>query len=178
MSDPIPPSDPLGSDRAFRFKSGTVIRAGWLAHDLPFLTRSLRYLLRPQGEQLRTDFALEAGDIGVLAVVASNPGVSQNDLAASLVLKKSAVTRVVQRLERRGFLHRERSTSDRRSNHLTLTAMGAALTRNVQQATLGQHATWFDGIDPAERAVFFDVLNRLVARLAESRVDDDSDDDD
>ena len=33
-------------DRAFRFRSGAVVRAGWLAGDLPFLTRSLRFLLR------------------------------------------------------------------------------------------------------------------------------------
>lgn len=156
-------------DRAFRFKSGAVVRAGWLARDLPFLTRSLRYLLRPQGESLRGEFALESGDIGVLAVVAANPGVTQNDLAASLVLKKSAVTRVVQRLERRGFLSRRRSAVDRRANLLSLTAEGARVALAVQQATARRHEGWFDGIDPAERAVFFDVLFRLVGQLAEAQ---------
>ena len=78
-------------DRAFRFRSGAVVRAGWLAGDLPFLTRSLRYLLRAPSDDLRAEFGLDAGDVGVLAVVDTNPGVTQNDLAASLVLKKSAV---------------------------------------------------------------------------------------
>lgn len=166
MSDPVQPAPQ--EDRAFRFKSGAVIRAGWLAEDLPFLTRSLRYLLRPQGEGLRHDFALEAGDIGVLAVLDANPGVTQNDLAASLVLKKSAVTRVVQRLETRGFLTRERSATDRRANLLTLTAEGTRCARAVQEATRLRHADWFTGITAQERAVFFDVLYRLVDRLAET----------
>ncbi|MCB1390854.1 MAG: winged helix-turn-helix transcriptional regulator [Rhodobacteraceae bacterium] len=166
MSDtpaPLPPAD-----RAFRFKSGAVVRAGWLATDLPFLTRSLRYLLRTQGDALRLEFGLENGDIGVLAVVASNPGVTQNDLAASLVLKKSAVTRVVQRLERRGLLSRRRSPLDRRANLLSLTGDGQAIARALKIATATRHDVWFAGIAPEERVLFFDVLFRLVDHLAET----------
>ena len=153
-------------DRAFRFRSGAVVRAGWLAGDLPFLTRSLRYLLRAPSDDLRAEFGLDAGDVGVLAVVDTNPGVTQNDLAASLVLKKSAVTRVVQRLEKRGFLSRRRSTSDRRANRLTLTPEGAQLAGAVRAAMTARHADWFADIAPEDRAVFFDVLFRLVDHLA------------
>lgn len=159
---------PATPDRAFRFKSGAVVKAGWLAHDLPFLTRSLRYLLRAQGDALRHEFDLENGDIGVLAVVAANPGVTQNDLAASLVLKKSAVTRVVQRLETRGMLVRRRSPQDRRAKLLTLTESGARVTGALQAATAERHEAWFAGIAPEERAVFFDVLFRLVDHMAET----------
>lgn len=166
-SDRAPPPD-----RAFRFKSGAVVRAGWLAQDLPFLTRSLRYLLRAEGESLRQEFGLENGDIGVLAVVAANPGVTQNDLAASLVLKKSAVTRVVQRLEERGLLSRRRSPQDRRANLLTLTEAGATLTEAVHRASAARHAGWFAGIGPTEQAQFLDVLFRLVDRLAETHSGD------
>ena len=175
MSEETAPNIP--QDRAFRFKSGAVIRAGWLASDLPFLTRSLRYLLRAQGEALRLEHQLESGDIGVLAVVSSNPGVTQNDLAASLVLKKSAVTRVVQRLEKRGFLTRRRSPQDRRANLLTLTESGEAISARVRAATMARHDQWFEAITPDERAVFFDVLFRLVDHLAETHSGDLSDSD-
>ena len=170
-------SSPSPQNRAFALRSGAAIRAGWLGEDIQFLTRSLRFLLRPQGEAVRGRFALEAGDIGVLAVIGANPGVSQNDLAASLVLKKSAVTRVVQRLEKRGFVARQRSTLDRRANCLTLTGPGAALTDAVREATRMQQAHWFDGIDPARAEAFFDVMHLLLARLAEAGGDDGADDD-
>lgn len=158
-------SDAPDPDRSFALRSGAEVRLGWLGGDVQFLTRSLRFLLRPQGGAIRQAFALEAGDIGVLAMIAANPGISQNDLAASLVLKKSAVTRVVQRLEQRGFLHRTRSTRDRRANHLVLTEAGGALAGALRQATQDQQTAWFDGIDPARRAAFFDVLHLLLARL-------------
>ncbi|MBN8294007.1 winged helix-turn-helix transcriptional regulator [Rhodobacter sp. NTK016B] len=172
------PEGAAPGDRAFRFKSGSVIRAGWLAEDLPFLNRSLRYLLRGQGGELRREFALESGDIGVLGVLQSNPGVTQNDLAASLVLKKSAVTRVVQRLEARGLLTRARSSVDRRANVLNLTEAGMDLSIRVREAAAARHAEWFTGISPDERAVFFDVLFRLVDRLAETHSGDATDEDD
>lgn len=168
-----------GDDKEFRLKSGAVIRAGWLQHDLPFLTRSLRYLLRGQSDDLRAGAGLQAGDIGVLAVVSLNPGITQMDLASSLVLKKSAVTRVVQRLERRRLLERRRSTTDRRANRLTLTPEGQATAAALRDATRAMHEHWFAGIDPAEAAVFFDVLFRLVATLAQTLPPDapDSDED-
>ena len=174
MQDALPDRD---QDRRFALRSGSAIRAGWLGGDVQFLTRSLRFLLRPQGEALRGAFALEAGDIGVLAVIEANPGLSQNDLAASLVLKKSAVTRVVQRLETRGQVRRQRSTEDRRANCLTLTEAGARLIDDVRAATRAQQDLWFADIPPAEASVFFEVMHRLLANLATSDSADTGDDD-
>lgn len=170
-------TQPPDHDRTFALRSGADVRLGWLGADVQFLTRSLRFLLRPQGSAIRQAFALEAGDIGVLAMIAANPRISQNDLAASLVLKKSAVTRVVQRLEQRGFLRRERSLRDRRANHLALTEAGIALAEAVRAATQAQQAAWFDGIDPASRAAFLEVLHRLLARLVAQGGGEPGDDD-
>jgi len=167
-----PPADP-----EFRLKSAARIRAGWLRTDLMFLTRSLRYLLRPQGVELRRQAGLEAGEIGILAVVGLNPGISQNDLAASVVLKKSAVTRIVQALEGRGLLVRSRSAVDRRANCLRLTERGEAAIEGVRRATQALHDAWMESIPEDRRAVFFEVLATLVDRLAESPLPPTDEDD-
>lgn len=165
MTDSSVPVAPSPSDRAFRLKSGAEVRAGWLARDLPFMSRSLRYLLRGEVDTVRRDFGLENGDISVLAVVAANPGVTQNDVSAALVLKKSAVTRVVQRLESQGLLRRRRCPSDRRANLLTLTDDGLQLAEALRAAIERRHQNWFARIDDDEGAVFFDVLFRLVDHM-------------
>ncbi|GGL61550.1 MarR family winged helix-turn-helix transcriptional regulator [Wenxinia marina] len=151
----------------FRLKSGAQVRAGWMAHDLPFLTRSLRFLMRADSDMLRREMALEPGEIGIIGLLAENPGISQNDLAMSLVLKKSAVTKLVQGLEKRGLLDRQRSESDRRSNELTLTAAGREKARAVHLRVAELHRDWFAGIPPRDQAVFFSVLFRVVATMAE-----------
>lgn len=164
----MPRADRPPPEPDFSLRTPVRIRAGWLAEDLLFLSRSLRFLLRPYGEALRRRAGLEAGEIGILVVVALNPGLSQNELAASVVLRKSAVTKIVQNLERRGLLRRRRSSTDRRANALSLTPAGKALVERLRRAARDMQAGWFAGIDPAEREVFFSVLRRLVARLAES----------
>ncbi len=60
---------------------------GILSRDLPFMARTLQSLLRPEGHAIRQALDLEAGVIGVLSVIWLNPGISQNDLATSVVLK-------------------------------------------------------------------------------------------
>ena len=154
-------------DRPFRLRSGAVVKAGAMREDLPFLTRSLRFLLMPEGERLRGELGVRPGEIGVLCVVAENPGISQNDLALSLVLKKSAVTKVVQSLEADGLIERRRSRSDKRSNELRLTPAGTRRVTMFRKRSRILHDEWFDGIAAEDRAVFFSVLFTLVARLAE-----------
>jgi DNA-binding MarR family transcriptional regulator len=162
---------PSDQTTRFRLRSGAVINAGWLQQDLPFLIRSLRFLLRAESEALRAEAGLEAGDIGVLAVISLNPGITQNDLADSLVLKKSAVTRVVQRLEKRGLIVRQRSKRDRRANNLALTEDGAAMADILRKASRARQATWFGTIPAEKQAVFYQVLFELIATLAEDAED-------
>ena len=150
----------------FRLGSGTVVKAGRMRHDLPFLTRSLRFLMMPQGDALRDELDLKPGEITVLGLVAENPGISQNDLASTLVIKKSAVTKVVQGLEATGLIERRRSTSDRRSNELRLTDAGTRKVEQFRAMSVQLHDTWFAGIPAAERERFFSVLFRLVAGLS------------
>jgi DNA-binding MarR family transcriptional regulator len=161
----------IESSDKFRLRSGTEINAGWLRQDLHFLTRSLRFLLQGESAALRADTGLETGEFGVLAVVSLNPGISQNELADSLVLKKSAVTRVVQGLEKRGYLTRRRSKNDRRAKRLTLTREGQELADALRKMSLDRQIDWFSGIPAEERAVFFRVLFELIATMAEAVAD-------
>ena len=155
------------NDRHFRLGSGVVVKADGMRRDLPFLTRSLRFLLMPDGDRLRAALGVEPGALGVLGIVAENPGISQNDLAMSLVLKKSAITKLVQSMESRGLIERRRSATDKRSNELRLTEAGTRAFDAFRAESRALHEAWFDEIPAAEREVFFSVLFRLVARLAE-----------
>jgi DNA-binding MarR family transcriptional regulator len=60
----------------------------------------------------------------VLERLAEAPALSLNDLAARTMTHKSSVSVVVKRLVDRGFVRRRRSSADRRSIVLTLTAAG------------------------------------------------------
>lgn len=147
--------------------AGVKIQTGALRNDLMFQSRTLHARLRAEGQTMRMQLSLEPGMIGVLSMIALNPGISQNDLAASMVLKKSAVTALVKELEARGLLDRVRQDSDRRLNALTLTDRGQALVARVRVMSEAVNERLLDGIPEADCATFFRVLGTVIDRLVD-----------
>lgn len=140
---------------------------GPLRENLPFLTRALRAYIRAENAEFFGDLATEHGEIAVLSVIALNPGISQNDLAATLVFKKSAITKLVKELEARGLIERAKAAADKRFNALQLTAEGQARYEKISERVTAQHAAIFETFSDRERRQFFDLLNRLYVHLGE-----------
>ena len=137
---------------------------GYLGRDFPFMLRSLRGYIRNATAESFAGLDTEPGDIAILNLIAINPGVSQNALASMLVLKKSAVTKAVNSLERRGLISR-RKGEDRRFNAVSLSPTGEAKVAQLRQRMARQHALLFEGFSEGEEAVFFERLRRILARL-------------
>lgn len=64
--------------------------------------------------------------------IGRNPGICVKDLAKELKLDKSAVSRTVEELVQKGYVIREPSQTDRRSVVLTLTEVGQAHYRTIE----------------------------------------------
>ncbi|WP_248924755.1 MarR family winged helix-turn-helix transcriptional regulator [Paenibacillus hamazuiensis] len=92
------------------------------------------------------------------------------DLAKKVVLTRSGLTRVVERLEREGYVTRERTEEDRRGAF-------AVLTREGKKAFLATWPTYADGIwnyflsvlDEEERKAIEKGLSKVYRTLLEER---------
>jgi DNA-binding MarR family transcriptional regulator len=140
---------------------------GPLRESLPFLTRALRAYIRAENAEFYTDFAAEQGEIVVLSVIGLNPGISQNDLAATLVFKKSAVTKLVKGLEDRGLVERAKVAADKRFNALTLSPAGQAKYLRINERMTSQNDAFLEAFTPEEKSQLFTYLNRLHSHLAD-----------
>ena len=60
----------------------------------------------------------------VLAIIEANPGLAQSEVAQAVGIEPARLVRVLDELERRGWIQRMRSTTDRRSHALYLTQDG------------------------------------------------------
>jgi DNA-binding MarR family transcriptional regulator len=138
---------------------------GYLGRDFPFMVRSLRGYIRAATRESFAGLDVEPGEIAILNLVGINPGVSQNDLAAVLVIKKSAVTKAIQHLEERGLLTRRKERRDRRFNALSLTPLGEAKVARMRERMAEQHALLFADFSDGEQMLLFEQLERLLARL-------------
>jgi len=89
-------------------------------------------------------------------------------LAEKLLLDKSTTTRVVDALQRKGYVERSADTEDARAVSLKVTRSGRALYDKINRELIAQQATLLSDLDPTIRAGVTDVIRRL-ARAAESR---------
>ncbi|NMA98787.1 MAG: winged helix-turn-helix transcriptional regulator [Phyllobacteriaceae bacterium] len=146
------------------------VELGPLRENLPFLTRALRAYIRAENAEFYAALDAEQGEIVVLSVIGLNPGMSQNDLAATLVFKKSAITKLVKDLEARGYIERAKSASDRRFNALQLTGAGKQRYAQISDLIGRQNATFLEPFSEEERVELFGYLNRLYRHLGQRQL--------
>ena len=106
-------------------------------------------------------FALGVTEWRVMAVLGRWPGLSASDVARRTAMDKVAVSRAVARLLDAGRLLREAHGDDRRRSVLRLSPAGQAIHDEVVPQALDFERRVLEGVDPAERALLFRLLDRL-----------------
>ena len=135
------------------------------------LTRLPRKFARYYDHQflpLLERWKLSMREIHVLLFLANHPGQdTARDVTEHRGLAKSQVSQAVEVLADRGYLSRRADGEDRRIIHLDITPAGRPLAREAQaiQAACGRHL--LEGLTEAERTVFLDLLERVLARTEE-----------
>jgi DNA-binding MarR family transcriptional regulator len=92
-----------------------------------------------------------------------------NELADQVVLSRSNLTRLVDRLEQAGLVERQRSEDDRRGAFAVLAGAGKAMRKRmwpVYQSAIGE--LFEEGISEAEAAAMGKALRRLLERARSS----------
>lgn len=79
--------------------------------------------------------------VSVLWMVGEQPGIAQIDLGSRLRMDRATTMTIINRLQDRDYLRRERSTSDGRKQALFLTDEGKSALKQAQ-ASVTQHETW------------------------------------
>jgi DNA-binding MarR family transcriptional regulator len=136
------------------------------------LLRAHAAATRRLSTQLSADHGLTLSDYEVLLRLARAPDrrMRRVDLAEQVLLTASGITRLLDGLERSGFVERAACTADRRVVYAVLTDTGLDKLRQASRSHLDQIDTLFRAsLDEGE----LDRLTALLTRLAEG--DDDID---
>jgi len=95
---------------------------------------------------------LSPSQFNVLNLLHLNPGgLSQTDLSRQLIMHRSNVTGLVDRLEKRGLVARREVAADRRAYSVVLTAFGTRLLGDILPRYYQEAARVWDQL-PAQRA--------------------------
>jgi|SRR6185369_11700333 len=97
-------------------------------------------------------------------------GMTLNDLAAHLYLDKSTASRVIDSLERKGYVARTPHPSDGRSLLLEPTPPGRELHQRIEMDIVAEEKALLADFDPEIRQAMANLIARL-ARAAAARVE-------
>jgi DNA-binding MarR family transcriptional regulator len=138
------------------------------AIDLGLLPELIGYHLRKAQLAVFQDFARTVGaseltpaQFAALVVIERNPGLSQTGLGQTLIIDRSTLVAIIDRLETRGLVKRADSPRDRRSYALHISAAGRDLLHELVARVRAHEAHIAGDLDADEKAVLVGLLSRI-----------------
>lgn len=120
--------------------------------------------VEPFSNERMAPYQLRPGDFAVLSLLRANPDISQKRAAAGIGVSAPNLAPVLDRLEARGLLNRERSLSDKRIQTLSLTEDGLQLCVKAEETAtvLENEATAM--LSSAERRQLIGLLQKIYMK--------------
>lgn len=160
---PLPPAP--DSDRSplpAAPRSGAELTYGLLPQVLGYhLRRTQVAIFRHFSRTVAAQTGITPGLLGMLQVIAANPGLAQSRLAEAMEVDRSTIVKVVDQLEARGLIAREPAPHDKRSWGLRLTEFGATELPRMQQLMRAHEDEFAAPLSATEREQLIALLARL-----------------
>lgn len=107
----------------------------------------------------------------ILALIGANPGITQTALSRADSRDKSGLTPILDELDRRGLVTRERLSGDRRSYSLNLTQAGVKLLDALMEQARAHERELDQIIGPERKADLICTLQRIATAFLPAQVD-------
>lgn len=132
--------------------------------------RPLGLLLSQIGTHAALSFGRKISSLGIspphfgmLRWIHANAGKNQRELASHLGVVPSRLVVLLDELETKGLIARERSSRDRRSQQLLLTRKGTRLLEKVEQIATAHEADLGSALTQQERNTLIELCAKLAA---------------
>jgi len=92
-------------------------------------------------------------------------GLNQTELSRRVGIETASSTSVLDALEKRGYIRRERDSRDRRNVRVFLEPAGAEIEAKLLECAAGINAIARDGLNKADIAEFFRIMSVIAGNL-------------
>ena len=131
---------------------------------MDFLLANICHLHHTRAHQLFEAIGLYRGQPPVLLALWAQEGFTQTELAERLKIAPATVTKMLQRMEKTGFIQRKPDADDQRISRVYLTKAGRAIQGDVEAVWKTMQAETFANFAPEERA----QLRRFLLQMREN----------
>ena len=119
-------------------------------------------LFKAANRRLKENGGITSVQQGALFYIGVNEGCLLSELASGLSLKKSAITGLVNRLEKANLIIRREDKADKRASHLFLTDTGRAAVSAAVPYLISTNQALLDPFSPDETAVIVRFLTHVI----------------
>lgn len=149
-------------------KSKPVVAPDVTAPDYETLEQFVGYHLKLASNAVLGDLAkvlrpleLRMITYTALVLIVDNPGLQQSQLADAMDVERPNLVVIIDELERRELITRDKVPTDRRAYALRATLAGHRLYERAIDAVMAHEVALFKGIDPKDLAVLTDVALKI-----------------
>ncbi len=135
---------------------------------------SLRQIIRAidlHSKKLERESGLTGPQLLVMQMVAQFGEVTAGVLAREISLSQATVTSIIDRLERKAYLRRERNASDKRKVMVSLTEAGAQVLEKAPTLMQESFITAFSRLDEWEQNLLLSSLQRVANMMNADELD-------
>ena len=136
-----------------------------LEHDPLGLLNDVARLMRTRFDQRARRRGMTRAQWGILVMLSRQPGLSQNEMAAISEVEPITVGRLIDRLERRGFVERRPDPTDRRIRRLHLLPAAQPVLDEIARHREELYDAILSGIDSDQRERFVEALLQMKNNL-------------
>jgi len=134
------------------------------AESMDFLLAQICRLHHARAYTLLEELGLYRGQPPMLFALWEQEGLTHSELAARLHVTPATITKMIQRMERAGFVERREDPEDQRVSRVYLTAAGRAIRGDVQRVWRTLEEETFEGFSAEECR----LLLRLFLQMREN----------
>ncbi len=138
----------------------------YLKHNIGFLlNRTSRHLRDDMGQALQP-LMLSVHDYAIMRIVEMRLGETQQSVAERYGIDSSTMVEIVDRLEERALLTREKNAQDRRSYTLLLTPKGRKTVTRGKRIADVVHKKFLAPLNDVEREMLYLSLGKVISERA------------
>ena len=135
---------------------------------------SLRRIMRAidlHSKQLERQVGLTVPQILIMQTVDVTDSLPVSEIARRVSLSQATVTSILDRLEKKDFIRRDRNHSDRRIVSISLTPSGKNQIDNAPDLLQEDFINRFEQLEPWEQKMLTSALERIAAMMDAEKVD-------
>lgn len=153
---------------------GAVFRSEFMSDKLDDVLVALRRIMRATdlySKTLSKTSGLTSPQLIILQFVREHPSCAPSAVAKAVSLSQATVTTIIDRLEARGLILREKGVIDKRTVSLSLTEAGQQLIAQAPRPLQEEFLRQFDSLHDWEQAAIISSLQRVAEMMDAQHID-------